>query len=143
MRHQTATVGEKRCPQSVSVSLYENLYRQINGITQSQIAENTGLNNPPSPKNLRLMLTNGPPHASTKTGWRSSRVAQTHSKGKKMKNLKNLMLRLWKEEEGQDLVEYGLLVALLSLAAVATMKTLATAINGIFVNVGTTLTNAT
>ena len=53
------------------------------------------------------------------------------------------MLRLWKEEEGQDLVEYGLLVALLSLAAVATMKTLATAINGIFVNVGTTLTNAT
>jgi pilus assembly protein Flp/PilA len=60
-----------------------------------------------------------------------------------MKNLKNLMLRLWKEEEGQDLVEYGLLVALLSLAAVATMKTLATAINGIFVNVGTTLTNAT
>ena len=29
----------------------------------------------------------------------------------------NLLKRLWKEEEGQDLVEYALLVVLLALAA--------------------------
>ena len=35
----------------------------------------------------------------------------------------NLMKRLWKEEEGQDLVEYALLVVLISLGAIAAMKT--------------------
>ena len=31
----------------------------------------------------------------------------------------NLLKRLWQEEEGQDLVEYGLLLVLVSLGAVA------------------------
>jgi pilus assembly protein Flp/PilA len=35
-------------------------------------------------------------------------------------------------EEGQDLVEYALVVSLLSLAATAAMGSLATAINGAF-----------
>jgi pilus assembly protein Flp/PilA len=46
--------------------------------------------------------------------------------------LKNIFLRLWKEEEGQDLTEYALLLVLLSLAAVASLSSLATAINGVF-----------
>jgi pilus assembly protein Flp/PilA len=46
--------------------------------------------------------------------------------------MKNLMIRLWKEEEGQDLTEYALLLVLLSLAAIATLGTLATAINSVF-----------
>jgi pilus assembly protein Flp/PilA len=46
--------------------------------------------------------------------------------------MKNLMIRLWKEEEGQDLTEYALLLVLLSLAAVASLSSLATAINGVF-----------
>ena len=29
--------------------------------------------------------------------------------------MKNLMIRLWKEEEGQDLTEYALLLVLLTL----------------------------
>jgi len=45
-------------------------------------------------------------------------------------------------EEGQDLVEYALIVALIALAATAGMKTLATTINNGFTAVGTTLTNA-
>jgi pilus assembly protein Flp/PilA len=57
--------------------------------------------------------------------------------------MKNLLLRLWKEEEGQDLVEYALLVALIALAAVAGMKSLATAINTTFTALGTSLTTAT
>ena len=39
--------------------------------------------------------------------------------------MKSLLIRLWKEEEGQDLTEYALLLVLLSLAATATVGTLA------------------
>jgi Flp pilus assembly pilin Flp len=46
--------------------------------------------------------------------------------------MKNLIKRLWREEAGQDLVEYGLLLVLVSLAAVAGMNGLATAINNAF-----------
>ena len=54
----------------------------------------------------------------------------------------NLLKRLWKEEEGQDLIEYALLVALVALAATAGMNTLATAINGAFSSLGSKLTSA-
>ncbi len=46
--------------------------------------------------------------------------------------MKNIFVRLWKEEEGQDLTEYALLLVLLSLAAVGALGTLATAINSVF-----------
>ena len=46
--------------------------------------------------------------------------------------MKNVFALLWKEEEGQDLTEYALLLVLLSLAAVASLSSLATAINGVF-----------
>jgi Flp pilus assembly pilin Flp len=49
---------------------------------------------------------------------------------------------LWKEEEGQDLVEYGLLVVLVSLFALASMNTLATSISTAFSNAATNLTSA-
>ncbi|MDE3136078.1 MAG: Flp family type IVb pilin [Acidobacteriota bacterium] len=39
------------------------------------------------------------------------------------------LLRLWKEEQGQDLVEYALLVVLISLTALAGMHALASAIS--------------
>jgi pilus assembly protein Flp/PilA len=54
-----------------------------------------------------------------------------------------LIKRLWVDEEGQDLVEYGLLVALVALAATAGMNTLATAINTTFTNIGSRLSSAT
>ncbi|MGH9351760.1 MAG: Flp family type IVb pilin [Terriglobia bacterium] len=46
--------------------------------------------------------------------------------------MKNLLKRLWQEEEGQDLVEYALLVVLIALGATVGMKGLATAINNTF-----------
>jgi pilus assembly protein Flp/PilA len=46
-------------------------------------------------------------------------------------------------EEGQDLVEYGLLIALVAFAATAGMKSLATSINTAFTSIGTTLTSYT
>ncbi len=42
-------------------------------------------------------------------------------------------------EEGQDLIEYALVVALIAFAATAGMSTLATAINAAFTNIGGTL----
>jgi pilus assembly protein Flp/PilA len=57
--------------------------------------------------------------------------------------MKNLVMRLWKEEEGQDLVEYALLVALVALAATAGMNILAGKINSEFSALGASLTNAT
>ena len=52
------------------------------------------------------------------------------------------MRRLIMREEGQDLVEYALVVALIGFAAVAGMGTLANDINSAFSNIGTALTTA-
>jgi len=45
-------------------------------------------------------------------------------------------------EEGQDLVEYALVVALIAFAAIAGMGKLANSLNTAFSNIGTSLTNA-
>jgi pilus assembly protein Flp/PilA len=52
----------------------------------------------------------------------------------------NIIKRLWQEEEGQDLVEYGLLVVLISLFAVVAMKGLANGISDAFSNATVQLT---
>jgi len=46
-------------------------------------------------------------------------------------------------EEGQDLVEYALLVVLIALGAVATMKGLASGISDAFANANAQLTSTT
>jgi len=57
-----------------------------------------------------------------------------------MKNLLvSNLLRLHKDEEGQGLVEYLLVIALVGFASVAGMSSLATAINSAFGQIGTTL----
>ena len=54
--------------------------------------------------------------------------------------MKNLFVRLWKEEEGQDLTEYALLLVLISLVAVASMQTVGRAVSDVFANATTSLT---
>jgi pilus assembly protein Flp/PilA len=54
--------------------------------------------------------------------------------------MKNVLRRLWNDEEGQDLVEYALLVVLISLVAVTSMQTLGNGISDVFVNATTNLT---
>ena len=44
-------------------------------------------------------------------------------------------------DEGQDIIEYALIVALIALAATAGMNTLASAINAEFSYLGTTISN--
>ena len=52
-----------------------------------------------------------------------------------------IKMRVLLDEEGQDLIEYALVVALIAFAATAGMSSLATAINTAFSSVGTTLTS--
>lgn len=57
--------------------------------------------------------------------------------------MKRLIARLWKEQEGQDLTEYALLLVLVSLAAVTMLGTLANAIINVFSNAAANLSNTT
>lgn len=61
----------------------------------------------------------------------------------KLWTLYSRMQRLIMREEGQDLIEYALVVSLIAFAAVATMQNLATDINNAYTAIGTQLTNAT
>ncbi len=45
-------------------------------------------------------------------------------------------------EEGQDLIEYALVVALIAFAAIGGMGSLANKINSAFIQIGSTLTTA-
>ncbi|MGO8816856.1 MAG: Flp family type IVb pilin [Terriglobia bacterium] len=56
--------------------------------------------------------------------------------------MKSLLNRLWKEEEGQDLVEYGLLLVLIALGAIASMGALSKAVSNVFSNAAVNLTTA-
>jgi Flp pilus assembly pilin Flp len=46
--------------------------------------------------------------------------------------MKDLLTRLWEQEEAQDLTEYVLLLIFLSLAAIGSLGTVANAINSAF-----------
>jgi len=51
----------------------------------------------------------------------------------------SVMLQILKDEKGQDLIEYALVVALIAFAATAGMSGLANAINTAFNHMGTKL----
>jgi len=67
--------------------------------------------------------------------------------------MRDLILKLWirmqairdvvKGEDGQDMVEYAVVMGLIALGATASMKTLATTIGTGFTNVGNKLTTYT
>ena len=56
--------------------------------------------------------------------------------------MKDYLLRLWKEEEGQDLTEYALLLVLIALAAIVDMSNLGSAVNRVFSSGSSTLNSA-
>jgi pilus assembly protein Flp/PilA len=59
------------------------------------------------------------------------------------KEMKQLMIKLYREEAGQDLTEYALLLVLVALVAITTMKTLGTTISSVFSNAAANLSSAT
>jgi pilus assembly protein Flp/PilA len=56
--------------------------------------------------------------------------------------MKKLLVRFVREEEGQDLIEYALLAAFISLAAVLAIQQLGTAVNNVYTKVSATLNAA-
>jgi pilus assembly protein Flp/PilA len=57
--------------------------------------------------------------------------------------MRTLLSRLWHEEDGQDLVEYGLLLTLIGLGVVVSMQSVASAISTVFSSAATSLTSTT
>ena len=55
--------------------------------------------------------------------------------------MKKLFAQLWKEDQGQDLVEYGLLLVLIALISVGFISTVGTQLSSIFSNAASTLTS--
>ena len=56
--------------------------------------------------------------------------------------MKSLLSRLVQEEEGQDLIEYALLAAFISLACILAMQGVATGLKALFNKVAGDLTTA-
>ncbi|UNC93458.1 Flp family type IVb pilin [Candidatus Contubernalis alkaliaceticus] len=46
--------------------------------------------------------------------------------------MRELMKRLWKDEEGQGMVEYGLIIALIAVALIGALSLLEGGISGVF-----------
>jgi pilus assembly protein Flp/PilA len=80
------------------------------------------------------------------TNYRNSRcseieISRFQSPEHQEKNMLNIVAKLWKDEEGQDLVEYGLLVVLIALFAVVAMQGLANGISDAFSNATAQMTS--
>jgi pilus assembly protein Flp/PilA len=56
--------------------------------------------------------------------------------------MKNLIVRFVREDEGQDLIEYALLAAFISLAAVLAIQNLGSSVNNVYTKVSATLATA-
>ena len=54
----------------------------------------------------------------------------------------SILKAFWQEEEGQDLVEYSLLLAFIALAAVALLGSAGASVTSIWTSINTNLTNA-
>ena len=55
--------------------------------------------------------------------------------------IKQFMLRVWNEEQGQDLVEYALIVAAVGLALITTVNQLSTAVVSLYSSITRGLTS--
>jgi pilus assembly protein Flp/PilA len=68
---------------------------------------------------------------------------ETTAMKSELRELYSRMQNLMVSEEGQDLIEYALVVALIAFAAVGAMQALAVDINAAFANIGASLNSAT
>ena len=53
--------------------------------------------------------------------------------------MKKQFLRLWHEEEGQDLTEYGLLLLFIALVSIVVIQGLGSAVKNVFSNASASL----
>ena len=54
--------------------------------------------------------------------------------------MKKFLINFWKDEDGQDLVEYALIVAAIALGMVASVRGVVTALNSLYESITTGLT---
>jgi Flp pilus assembly pilin Flp len=66
----------------------------------------------------------------------------TQNSRKEMLMFISALKAFWQEEDGQDMVEYALLLAFIALAAISLLSGAGTSIKGIFNTVNSTLTSA-
>ena len=59
-----------------------------------------------------------------------------------LQDFRRVLSQLWHETEGQDLVEYSLLLAFISLAAIAIMRSFGHTVTSLFSIIASTLTSA-
>lgn len=55
----------------------------------------------------------------------------------------SLLVRLWKDEKGQDLVEYALLLLLIALMVIASVKSVSQAVQNLFESITDAVSAAT
>jgi Flp pilus assembly pilin Flp len=55
--------------------------------------------------------------------------------------MKNLLVRIWRETEGQDLVEYALIVAAIALALITAVKSIATGLSTMYDSIAAALSS--
>ena len=55
--------------------------------------------------------------------------------------MKTLLKRLWRETDGQDLVEYALIVAAIALGLIAAIRGIAQALNVLYESISSALTS--
>jgi pilus assembly protein Flp/PilA len=96
---------------------------------------------------VRIAVEAGEAEDGRKTGSRQSefQVACTmsirpHKQSVGVMNA-NRWLRVLREDDGQDLVEYALIIALIMLGAVASLNSLVAKITGVFTYIGTVLSS--
>lgn len=56
--------------------------------------------------------------------------------------MKNWFTKLWKDRQGQDMVEYALVAGLVAVAAVAVMPALSSSVSTAFSKLGSIITSA-
>jgi pilus assembly protein Flp/PilA len=88
---------------------------------------------------IKDIFSNGTGNLSGSKAFAERRACAVKLKLRRRDVMQNLLLRLWKDEEGQDLVEYALILVLLALAAVGSMSNVASAINTAFGNAAANL----
>jgi Flp pilus assembly pilin Flp len=71
------------------------------------------------------------------------KFANVNERNDSMKNMKNILMRLWKEEEGQDLLEYALLIVLVVLVAAAAINPLGASIAAVYTAANACITTFT
>jgi len=77
------------------------------------------------------------------TAFRTHDVARRHdAQEERVMALVNYVRSFVKDESGQDLLEYALLVALIALVAFGAVQLAGTSVNNIFSNIATQLSNA-